>query len=78
MITIAPDIEIKKIWNFGVRKGEFYLNAICYSGEHEHHHELLEKIAINDGLSKQDLIDWFDFKKEFHGQVLCWNDTINY
>jgi len=42
------------------------------------------EIAKNDGLSSEDLYWWFsrspDFKKKdgFDGQIICWNENINY
>lgn len=43
----------------------------------------LRIIAINDGLSIEDFISWFAIhpkKKgaEFSGQIICWNDAIEY
>jgi len=79
MITIAPDIQVKKTFDFQVMPGIYWLNGRWRDGEIESHHELLETIASNDGLSKYDLLHWFkEFNKPFKGQIICWNDKINY
>jgi hypothetical protein len=71
-IIIAPDIEIKKIWDFeiesdGYRLGEDYINT-----------EKLKEIAKNDGLTADDLELWFAEYKTMKGQIICWNENINY
>jgi hypothetical protein len=78
MITIGPDIEIKKIWDIKIDRGGFYINGRCYDGEIESHHELLESIAANDGLSSSDLLKWFKYPAKFQGQIICWNESIEY
>ncbi len=77
-IVIAPDIDIKKIWDIEIIEGEYYIDGKYHSGEHEHNHEKLELIAKNDGLSKHDLIDWLQFNKPFRGQIICWGQNITY
>uniref|UniRef100_UPI00388D5470 hypothetical protein n=1 Tax=Arcticibacter sp. TaxID=1872630 RepID=UPI00388D5470 len=47
MITIAPDIEIKKVWNFEVDEN----GVISLGGFYVLDCESEEKIATNDGLS---------------------------
>jgi hypothetical protein len=71
-IIIAPDIEIKKIWDFSrdLISGKYYLNG------HEIDARKLELIAKNDGLSVEDFKAWLN--KPFLGQVLCWNEHIEY
>lgn len=68
-IILAPDVEIKKTWNFEVRRGEYYLNGTKLFF-------MLERLAGNDGLSKEDFYGWF--KKPFDGQIICWNEKIEY
>lgn len=71
-IIIAPDIEIKKIWDFSrdLISDNYYLNG------HEIDADKLELIAKNDGLSIEDFKAWIN--KPFLGQVLCWNENIEY
>src|SRR5690606_34440424 len=87
MITIAPDIQIKKVWDFEMdilvvcsiaKPGEQQIYKLCYDEDMD------ERIAKNDGLSPEDWYWWFrrspDFKKNdgFHGQIICWNESIEY
>lgn len=73
-IIIAPDIEIVKVWDIGLRvRGDFkelYCNDCDLTGTS------IYEIAKNDGLSVADLFSWFD--KPFEGQIICWNNNVNY
>ena len=78
-ITFAPDIEIKKVWDFlFLSTGIYRIGTRQFEGEVESDHELLEDIAKNDGLSKRDLLEWFQYPKYFDGQIIAWNENINY
>lgn len=90
-ITFAPDIQVKKTWDF-----EMDINGVCaiakpgeqviYTFEYDdlYPDSLDNEIAKNDGLSPEDFYWWFsgspDFKKNegFQGQIICWNDQIEY
>lgn len=81
-ITFAPDIHVQKTWDIDIHGTDWYLD-----GRHEYTTGWSiskEAIAGNDGLSFIDFCDWFtlspDFKKkqEFFGQIICWNENINY
>ncbi len=71
-IEIAPPIEIKKIWTFEVKGKDYILegNKDC---------DWIE-IAKNDGLSDDDFEYWFmtGKGKPFKGQIICWNESIEY
>jgi hypothetical protein len=73
-IIIAPDIEIKKVWDIELRvRGdfkEFILPA------YTHRKVPLEEVAANDGLSLNDFLNWFPKAGRF--QIICWADHINY
>lgn len=71
-IIIAPEIEIKKTWDFSrdLISDKYYLNG------HEIDADRLELIAKNDGLSVEDFKAWLN--KPFLGQILCWNEHIEY
>ncbi len=71
-IIIAPDIEIKKI-------KEFIYDGTSYRTDGWYHADSpagVGKIAKNDGLSMEDFKAWFS--KPFIGQVIIWNDKIEY
>lgn len=81
-IIFAPDIEVKKVWDFDIIGSDFYL-----SGRHEYGESggfEISQVAKNDGLSTTDFLEWFmlspefEKKKEFKGQIICWNSEIKY
>lgn len=76
MIIIAPDIEVKKVWSFEIKEGLFFIDSNLYA--YDTSTELLNKLAKNDGLSQFELMDWFKYPKDFSGQIICWNDKIEY
>lgn len=77
-IIIAPDIEVKKVWDFEISGGEFKINDKVYGSEDESCFELLERIAYHDGLNRHDLLEWLKYPNPFKGQIICWNENINY
>jgi hypothetical protein len=40
------------------------------------------ELAKNDGLSKKDFLSWFGLDKKvikpFVGQIICWDEKVNY
>ena len=75
-IIIAPDIQVKKVWDFDIEGTDIFLN-----GKREAYVEGFDihEIANNDGLTLEDFLEWFKFtKKNFNGQIICWNENINY
>lgn len=72
MTTIAPDIEIKKVWSF-----EIAANKLFIDGKEITAAQWME-LAKNDGLTVSEMLDWFRYPREFNGQVLCWNANLNY
>ena len=81
-IIIAPDIEIKKVWDFEIYNSEMYRigkktgNLDYRKGIHWHY--LLGDVAKNDGLDVDDLMSWFQYPKPFKGQIVCWSETVEY
>lgn len=71
-IIIAPDIEIKKIWFFDIRYEGYFINGKWSLTLAE-----LKEVAKNDGLEVDDFELWFN-GKTFEGQIICWNEKINY
>ena len=73
-IIIAPETEIKKVWDFKIMGGNVFLPPHEYLDD-----ELLTRIAQNDGLTLTDFVSWFkNFSEYFDGQVICFNENINY
>lgn len=77
-LRIAPDTQIPKTWDFRFTGGAYVLDKRYCDGEIEGHHELLQQLAANDGLSKDDLLAWFKYPEPFDGQIICWNENIVY
>jgi hypothetical protein len=74
-IQFAPDIQIKKVWDFELTFDDlFFIGGELYA--YSSSHDALEKLAENDGLQQADLLNWFN--KPFEGQIICWNEGINY
>ncbi len=73
-IIIAPDIEVKKVWNIRI---DYIVHWIDSSGRMFAIDD--DELAKNDGLGIQDFVDWFDTRNgPFIGQIICWNDSIEY
>lgn len=76
-IKFAPDIEVKKTWDFGMDENGIYSVSGFYADD-----ETRGRLAANDGLSESDMQFWFmpDIKrpKPFSGRIYCWNNEIEY
>lgn len=82
-IIIAPDIEIKNVYDFSIATDGDYA---CYYFDSEiffeHNDQFitqyaaLEFLAKNDGLSVADFLSWFNYPKPFDGQIICWETDI--
>lgn len=71
-IQIAPTIEVKKVWNFKMdERGFYWING--YNAGFD-----IEEVAKNDGLTIDDFDFWFRGSKAFDGQIICWNENIEY
>ncbi len=74
MITIAPDIEVKKEWSIEINfisRPYFKINGV---GMKDHQ---IDQLASNDGLSYDDMRAWFA-QDYFKGQIICWDESIKY
>ncbi len=78
MITIAPDTEIfysPKIEIFKTSEiiidGKFYATFGTKKSR---------ELAVNDGLSEEDLKNWFNYPKKdlLDYQIICWNKDLKY
>lgn len=80
MITIAPDTIIVKTWDFEItNRGCIYLDGKRIWKDFENKQaDSLFPIAANDGLTVVELLQWFKHPKPFKGQIICWNESINY
>ncbi len=76
-IQFAPDIQVKKTFKF-----EMDLNGIYSVNGKYLDEDKYKLLALNDGLTENELFHWFmpnfDKLKTFQGQIICWNETIEY
>lgn len=81
-VEFAPPITIKKIWEFGINKDDYFLRDESGVIRSVSFNQLVE-IAQNDGLDADDFEAWFAIHPKkgqltFTGQILCHNAEINY
>lgn len=72
-IQFAPPIEVKKVWNIEVNFKESH--ELIINGKATLFKNLYS-LTKNDGLLLLDFVQWFN--KPFTGQIICWNDKIEY
>lgn len=77
-VILAPDVEIKKIFDIRIKGWHVFINNKLYSGLWNASRAIL--LAKNDGLEIEDFWSWFSQKGEpdFEGQIICWNEKITY
>jgi len=77
--TFAPPLQIKKIWNIDIykegdvrvkRENQSFMTNVLNPG--------FQQIAKNDGLTVEDMAGWFKIPTRFTGQIICWNENLNY
>lgn len=69
-IIIAPDIQVKKTWDFEVYHRHNGKADLTFRFDN------IPLVAKNDGLELVDFLHWFN--KPMTGQIICWNDKIEY
>lgn len=81
-IIIAPDMEVKKVWDFKVQK---FIDGYWIDFGNYHipesfpfRHSILPMVARNDGLSLEDFLAWFKWPSAFDGQIICFSNDVNY
>lgn len=77
-IQFAPDVQVKNVWDFKTDGCDFYLNGELAAYASSPSELFLTSLAENDGLNEEDLLAWFQYPKEFAGQIICWNENIEY
>ena len=74
-IILCDDVEIKKTWDIDIYPTyDVHINGKFYCSLYS---EYFEKLANNDGLTMKDMIAWFS-NLPFSGQIICWNDNVEY
>lgn len=73
-IILCEDVQVKKTWDFNLTKDTFYING---NALHENSWEYINQFIKNDGfINIGDFTHWF--KEGFEGQIICWNEKIQY
>ncbi|MDF2189304.1 hypothetical protein [Paraflavitalea sp. CAU 1676] len=75
-------VDVKKVWEFVILEGHLFV-AGWNIGPFHTDNKVIAPVASNDGLLIEDFIAWFAIhpkakEMEFHGQIICWNDQIEY
>ena len=71
-VTLADDVEIRKVWVFAITGFEIFIDGRKMN-------EMINEISSNDGFSDiWNLLSWFKYPTDFSGQIICWDDTVNY
>lgn len=88
LIQFAPEIEIKRVYDFEITKNRFgveeqWLIHVDYRSyfqgiENEQWDEALTNLAKNDGLTVEDFKSWFKWPTPFKGQIISWSSEIQY
>jgi len=77
-VIIGPDIEVRRVWNIEIKVNDSILIDGRDMGVFISRNEIVGKLAKSDGLSTEALLNWFPNSKDFDGQIICWNDKIEY
>lgn len=85
-IIIAPDMEVKKVFTLDVQFiSRPFIRYKNEKGYWESYPErTFDKMALNDGFSfREDLEEWLLGNKPFYnngftGQIICWDENVNY
>jgi len=82
-IIIAPDIEVKNVWNIEILFEQSQIHFGKPNGENQWLLLSAGDVAKNDGLDVHDFYNWFDTPKNrkqkvVKAQIICWNENIIY
>lgn len=75
-ISIYHTLKVESVWDIEL---SFGMSGIKINGEwdFEGYNALLNKLATNDGLNKDDFKNWFKGSL-FAGQIICWDGGVRY
>jgi hypothetical protein len=71
-VTLAPDIKITNVWSFEIKGREVWIASKKVDDE------IILSAATHDGLMFWDFLEWFKYPQDFQGQIICWNNDIEY
>ncbi len=78
MIQIAPDIKIEKVWDITITKD--FKDTLPRFDIFNKPLNIQEQtiLAKNDGLTLEELRQWFNKVGSDNCQIICWNKNIEY
>jgi len=68
----APPVKVEKVYDFETTDGQILIDGMLYATP------FLNKVAHNDGLTLADFWFWIKYPESFDGQIIVWNNEINY
>jgi len=80
-IIFAPEVDLNQTGKFVIKKYQTYTyinigKIFCYPIPFIHEQSIISSVAINDGLNKNDFLEWFKYPTPFNGQILCWKEVF--
>ena len=77
---IHKELTVLKTWNIKIAIWDLKMNTHYMTVQIEGIYQSIDEVtqlALNDGFEKiNDFHRWF--QKPFRGQIICWNETVNY
>ena len=83
-IQFLPELKIPKTFDFEIKKNikelplDYESMMVINHSYHNPDSQMVEKLSHRDGLSKKDLLRWFQYPKLFSGQIICFDKSIQY
>lgn len=84
-ILLTPLIQVKKTFSFELKASTFLDESKVFINGKKINSSTFIELATNDGLAAMDLLEWFGDghamstkRKDFSGQIICWNSKIQY
>lgn len=85
-IQFAPEMQLKKVWDFRIKIIKGGHGFMPYIGNEPLNQDQIEEISKNDGLTKHDFSEWMVPRGKkfivgvpvFEGQILCWDENVQY
>jgi len=77
-IHLGPDIEIVEIHDIKIQYDRVFVNGKLWSEAPAMERTSFMWMAGRDGLSSEELYNWFQMEKgiEFNGQIICWTPNL--
>lgn len=79
-LVFWEQVLVKRVWRLKITHPLFSISHEQKSVQNSVGGPIWTKLAYNDGLDSNDLIEWFGLEKDpiMGGQIICWNDGVSY